>query len=134
MSDENDTTETTEQPETGKLWDGLNDKDREWYLAGDITADSVSTADMSRAWKVLAVFRDIALGQSPIPDFERAVLYSHVMNDFATMLTRDGWPIPSTDGKTPLWIDQDDLSELEVVARERAGGDDGGEEAAESRG
>jgi hypothetical protein len=67
------------------------DELKDWYNGVDINAAAIDPADISRAWKVLVVFRDLAMNTQ---DWERAVGYSHILEDMGTMLETMGLPIP----------------------------------------
>jgi len=73
-------------------YDALTDEEKEYYEAADITADAVAPYDVSRAWKLMVVYRNVALEQN---DFQRAVLYSHVLEDLAGMLAAIDFPLPA---------------------------------------
>lgn len=78
--------------EEGLSYDAFTDEEKEFYEAADITAGDMGPYDISRAWKVLVVYRDIALERA---DFERAVLYSHVIDDLARLLEAINFPLPA---------------------------------------
>jgi len=73
-------------------YDAMSYEEKEYFEAADITADNMAPYDISRAWKVMVVYRNIALDQA---DFERVMLYSHVLEDLATMLQAIDFPLPS---------------------------------------
>ncbi len=90
MNEQNETDEAV-LVESAAAWEQMSELEREYYFGVDITAASMDPADISRAWKVLVVYRDIALEHN---DFQRVTLYCAVLEDLATMLQALNFPMP----------------------------------------
>lgn len=54
--------------------------------------------DLEVTWVTLVTYRDIALSQ-PEPDWNRVTLYTHVIEDIATMIQGAGRDLPKIPGK-----------------------------------
>jgi hypothetical protein len=95
--------ETGKGTETVNSWEEAPDELKEFFQAADISADELTPWDVARAWKVLVVIRDVALGRD---DFDRAPLYSAIARDLADTLAGQGWPIPTLDGTGVQFLDE----------------------------
>lgn len=73
-----------------QTYDGA-DFDQSWIEVPIIRETECSVSALSVTWQTLVLFRDIALQNN---DFERAVGYSHVIDDMAQLITAQGVELP----------------------------------------
>jgi len=70
-------------------------EDEELLTVDDITQENTPLEALEVTWKTLVVFRNVALKAN---DFQRAMLYTDVITDFAVMIQSQGVELPSLEG------------------------------------
>lgn len=69
--------------------------ENELLTVDDITQENTPLEALEVTWKTLVVFRNVALKAN---DFQRAMLYTDVITDFAVMIQSQDVELPSLEG------------------------------------